>query len=44
MKLNRLFRGPVAYLLLILLLVFIFFQYFSNGQEAQEPLLLFKGG
>jgi cell division protease FtsH len=39
MKLNRLFRGPVAYLLLILLLVFIFFQYVSNGPEAQQPTL-----
>ena len=28
-NLNRLFRGPMAYLLLILVLVFLFFRFFA---------------
>jgi hypothetical protein len=39
MKLNRLFRGPVAYLLLILVLVFLFFNYLSAGPKADQPKL-----
>jgi cell division protease FtsH len=37
MKLNRLFKGPVAYLLLILVLVFLFFEYMAGGPQAQKP-------
>jgi cell division protease FtsH len=39
MKFNRLFKGPVAYLLLILVLVFLFFEYMAGGPEAQKPKL-----
>ena len=39
MKFNRLFKGPVAYLLLILVLVFLFFEYMAGGPEAAKPKL-----
>ncbi|HKF00445.1 MAG TPA: ATP-dependent zinc metalloprotease FtsH [Actinomycetes bacterium] len=39
MKLNRLFRGPVTYLLLILVLVFLFFNFLSGGKQASPPKL-----
>src|SRR5262245_58147579 len=39
MKLNRLFRGPVTYLLMILVLVFPFFNFLSGGTQASPPKL-----
>jgi len=39
MKLNRLPRGPVVYLLLILVLVFIFFQTVAGGEREQPQTL-----
>src|SRR6266511_4508100 len=38
-NLNRLFRGPMAYLLLILVLVFLFFRYFTAAPPIQQVKL-----
>src|SRR6266568_2964037 len=35
-NLNRLFRGPMAYLLLILVLVFLFFRFFTAPAQAEQ--------
>jgi len=38
-NLNRLFRGPMAYLLLFLVLVFLFFRYFTAAPPVQQVKL-----
>src|SRR6266571_6459089 len=38
-NLNRLFRGPMAYLLLILVLVFLFFRYFTAAPPVEQVKL-----
>src|SRR6266542_2107301 len=38
-NLNRLFRGPMAYLLLILVLVFLFFRFFTAPAQSEQVKL-----
>src|SRR5215216_3120276 len=38
-NLNRLFRGPMAYLLLILVLVFLFFRFFAASPQVEQARL-----
>ncbi|HEY4790722.1 MAG TPA: ATP-dependent zinc metalloprotease FtsH [Actinomycetes bacterium] len=38
-NLNRLFRGPMAYLLLILVLVFLFFRFFAASPPVEQARL-----
>src|SRR5919198_775463 len=38
-NLNRLFKGPMAYLLLILVLVFLFFRFFTAPAQAEQVSL-----
>ena len=38
-NLNRLFRGPMAYLLLILVLVFLFFRFFAASPQVVQARL-----
>ena len=38
-NLNRMFRGPIAYLLLILVVVFLFFRFVAAPSPVQEVRL-----